>query len=275
MAELEHYFDELKLKIIPNIYLEEAKKAAKKKVDYTEYLSGLIEQEYHGMIERSVNERIRRAGFPSIKTIDGYDFTYQPQLNEKLIRNLDTMEYLDKAINILFVGPPGVGKSHLSIGLSIKACERRKRVLFYTAQELVDDLAKAKLMGRLGRELAKLGRVDLLVLDELGYMDLTKESATLFFQLVSRRYERGSIILSTNRPFEEWSSIFKDNIIATAILDRLLHHSYVFYITGDSYRMKNHNTMCEDDTSVPRKASGGKGASHRRDKTGPGESEEK
>jgi DNA replication protein DnaC len=176
------------------------------------------------------------------KTIDGYDFTYQPQLNEKQIRNLNTLEYLNKAINMIFVGPPGIGKSHLSIGLAIKACEKRKRVMFYTAQELVDDLAKAKLMGHLGRELSKLGRIDLLVLDELGYMDLIKDSVTLFFQLVSRRYERGSIILNTNRPFEEWGSLFKDNIIATAILDRLLHHSLVFYITGKSYRLKNHNS---------------------------------
>jgi DNA replication protein DnaC len=242
MNDLEYYFEELKLKHIPEIYKEEARIAAKKKLDYTEYLSNLIEKEYQGMIERSVNQRIRRAGFPFIKTIDGYDFTYQPELNEKLIRNLSTLEYLDKAINIIFVGPPGIGKSHLSIGLGIKACERRKRVLFYTAQELVDDLAKAKLMGHLGRELSKLGRIDLLVLDELGYMDLTKDSATLFFQLVSRRYERGSIILSTNRPFEEWGSLFKDNIIATAILDRLLHHSHVFYITGKSYRLKRHNS---------------------------------
>jgi len=242
MDDLEHYFEELKLKHIPEIYKEEAKIAAEKKLDYTEYLSNLIEKEYEGMIERSVNQRIRRAGFPCIKTIDGYDFTYQPELNEKLIRNLSTLEYLDKAINIIFVGPPGIGKSHLSIGLAIKACERRKRVMFYTAQELVDDLAKAKLMGHLGRELSKLGRIDLLVLDELGYMDLTKDSATLFFQLVSRRYERGSIILNTNRPFEEWGSLFKDNIIATAILDRLLHHSNVFYITGKSYRLKGHNS---------------------------------
>jgi DNA replication protein DnaC len=136
MDHLEHYFEELKLKRIPEIYKEEAKMAAEKKLDYTEYLSNLIEKEYQGMIERSVNQRIRRAGFPCIKTIDGYDFTYQPQLNEKQIRNLNTLEYLDKAINIIFVGPPGIGKSHLSIGLAIKACEKRKRVLFYTAQEL-------------------------------------------------------------------------------------------------------------------------------------------
>jgi DNA replication protein DnaC len=242
MKDLEHYFEELKLKRIPEIYKKEAKIAAEKKIDYTEYLSGLIEKEYQGMIERSVNQRIRRAGFPCIKTIEGYDFTHQPQLNEKLIRNLNTLEYLDNAINIIFVGPPGIGKSHLSIGLGIKACERRKRVQFYTAQELVDDLAKAKLMGYLGRELSKLGRIDLLVLDELGYMDMTKDSANLFFQLVSKRYERGSIILNTNRPFEEWGSLFKDNIVATAILDRLLHHSHVFYFTGKSYRLKKHDS---------------------------------
>jgi len=158
----------LKLKPIPEIYKEEAKIAAEKKLDYTEYLSGLIEKEYQGMVEQSVNQRIRRAVFPFLKTIDGYDFTYQPELNEKEIRNLSTLEYLDKAINIIFVGPSGIGKSHLSIGLAIKASEKRKRVMFYTAQELVDDLAKAKLMSHLGRELSKLGRIDLLVLDELG-----------------------------------------------------------------------------------------------------------
>lgn len=254
MNDLEYYFEELKLKQIPEIYKEESKIAAEKQLDYTEYLSNLIEKEYQGMIERSINQRIRRAGFPCIKTIDGYDFTCQPQLNEKLIRNLCTLEYIDKAVNIIFVGPPGIGKSHLSIGLAIKACEKRKRVMFYTAQELVDDLAKAKLMGYLGRELSKLGRIDLLVLDELGYMDLTKDSATLFFQLVSRRYERGSIILNTNRPFEEWGSLFKDNIIATAILDRLLHHSHVFYITGKSYRLKGHTSGSDkkrNDTGNP------------------------
>ena len=238
MNDLDICFKELKLKIIPDIYKKEAKKAANKNLDYTEYLANLIEIEYQGKLERSINHNIRRAGFPCIKTIEGYDFTFQPKLNEKQIRNLNTLEYIDNAINIIFVGPPGVGKSHLSIGLGIKACEKRKRVLYYTAQELVDKLTKAKLMGNLGQELSKLGRIDLLVLDELGYMDLTKDSATLFFQLISRRYETGSIILSTNRPFEEWSSIFKDNIIASAILDRLLHHSYVFYITGNSYRLK-------------------------------------
>src|SRR4030066_121412 len=122
MDDLEHYFDELKLKCIPEIYKEEAKIAAEKKLDYTEYLSGLIEKEYQGMVERSVNQRIRRAGFPCIKTIDGYDFTYQPQLNEKLIRNLSTLEYLDKAINIILLGHLVLAKSHLSIGFAVKAC---------------------------------------------------------------------------------------------------------------------------------------------------------
>src|SRR5450756_2163869 len=152
MKDLEHYFEELKLKRIPEIYKKEAKIAAEKKLDYTEYLSGLIEKEYQGMIERSVNQRIRRAGFPCIKTIEGYDFTHQPQLNEKLIRNLNTLEYLDNAINIIFVGPPGIGKSHLSIGLAIKACEKRKRVQFYTCllytSDAADDLLCVDLGGR-------------------------------------------------------------------------------------------------------------------------------
>ncbi len=238
MDQLECYMNELKLKRMIEIYREEAKRAAEGNLDYAEYLQRLLEEEYLSMIERSVNQRLKRSGFPWVKTVEEYDFTYQPQLNEKRIRRLCTLDYLDEAINPIFVGPSGVGKTHLSIGLGVKACQKRLRVQFYSAQSLAETLARAKLMGVLGKELQRLGRLDLLIIDELGYMSLTKESAVLLFQLITRRYEHGSIILTTNRPFEEWGAIFNDTILATAILDRLLHHSEVFYITGKSYRLK-------------------------------------
>ena len=243
LEKLGEHMDELNLKCIPKIYQDEAIKAAENNLDYAEYLSKLVEEEYTGMIERSINHRIKTAGFPRLSRIEEYDFTCQPELNEKLIRNLCILDFLNNAMNVLFVGPAGVGKTHLSIGLGVKACQKRKRVLFYTAQELLEDLTKAKLMGKLGKELSRLGRLDLLIIDELGYMDINRESAALLFQVISRRYEHGSIIITTNKPFEEWGTLFKDTALATTILDRLLHHSYVFYITGKSYRLKQFDSI--------------------------------
>ena len=253
MEGLEDYLKALKLRQMLEIYVEEAKRAAESQLDYTAFLHRLVEAEYLGMIERSVNQRLKRAGFPWLKGIDDFDFTYQPQLNDKLIRQLCTLNYLDDATNVLLIGPPGVGKTHLAVGLGVKACQKRKRVQFYSAQDLIKTLSTAKLLDRLGKELSRLSRLDLLIIDEVGYMTLARESSGLFFQLISRRYERGSIIITTNRPFEDWGNLFADTVLATAILDRLLHHSYVFHITGKSYRLKEYERFA----SIPSVQSSG------------------
>ncbi|MFA5804225.1 MAG: IS21-like element helper ATPase IstB [Melioribacteraceae bacterium] len=174
-----------------------------------------------------------------MKKLEEFDFTYQPMINEKLIRELASLNFLDEAKNILFVGAPGVGKTHLAISIGIKAIQERKRVMFFTAEDLTLQLASAEVSGNLNRTLDSLSRVDLIIIDELGYLSLTKQTAKLFFQLISKRYELGSIIITTNKPFEEWGEIFNDDIVASAILDRLLHHSYPFLINGKSFRMKN------------------------------------
>ncbi len=140
---------------------------------------------------------------------------------------------------MLFIGVPGVGKTHLAIALGIKATQARKRVQFSTAEELTQLLAAAEVAGRLNDLLDQLSRLDLLIIDELGYLSLTKQTAKLFFQLVSKRYEKASIIITSNKPFEQWGEIFNDDVVAAAILDRLLHHSYPFLINGKSFRMKN------------------------------------
>ena len=146
---------------------------------------------------------------------------------------------LEEAKNVLFVGASGVGKTHLAISIGVKAVQQRKRVMFYTAEQLTVMLAGAEVSGNLNRILENLSRVDLLIIDELGYLSLTKQTAKLFFQLISKRYETGSVIITTNKPFEEWGEIFNDDIVASAILDRLLHHSYPFLINGKSFRLKN------------------------------------
>ena len=179
------------------------------------------------------------AGFPVMKHLEAFDFSFQPKLDDKLIRELAGLNFLNESKNILFLGPPGVGKTHLAIALGLKACQVRKRVLFYTAEALTQMLAADDISGNLQKRLVSLARIDLLIIDELGYLELSKKTATLFFQLVSKRYERGSIIITSNKSFEEWGEIFQDEVVAAAILDRLLHHSYTFYIQGNSYRMKN------------------------------------
>lgn len=237
--QIDNHLKTLTLHRIREIYRQEAENAANTKLSYQDYLLRLLEQEILSKIERSVNRKIQLATFPQVKRLEEFDFTFQPKINEKLIRELATLDFLTDAKNVLFIGAPGVGKTHLAISLGIKAAQARKRVLFFTAEQLTAQLAAADVSGRLSTLLDQMGRTDLLIVDELGYLSLTKQTAKLFFQLVSKRYEKGSIIITSNKPFEQWGEIFADDVVAAAILDRLLHHSYPFLINGKSFRMKN------------------------------------
>ena len=239
--QIEQYLKLLSLHRIREIYKTEAENAARAKLNYQDYLHRLLEQQVLTKYDRSVNRKTQIAGFPQIKRLEEFDFSYQPKINEKLIRELATLDFLQTAKNILFLGAPGVGKTHLAISLGIKACQLRKRVLFYSAEHITQQLASAEVSGQLNKLLDSLARVDLLIIDELGYLTLTKQTAKLFFQLVSKRYEKGSIIITSNKPFEQWGEIFNDDVVAAAILDRLLHHSYPFFINGKSFRLKNIN----------------------------------
>lgn len=237
--QIEQYLKLLSLHRIKEIYKEEAENAARTKLSYQDYLRRLLEQQVLTKIDRSINRKTQIAGFPQIKRLEEFDFSYQPKINEKLIRELSSLDFMQSAKNILFLGAPGVGKTHLAISLGIKACQMRKRVLFYTAEHLTQDLASAEVSGQLNKLLESMARVDLLIIDELGYLTLNKQTAKLFFQLISKRYEKGSVIITSNKSFEQWGEIFNDEVVAAAILDRLLHHSYPFFINGKSFRLKN------------------------------------
>lgn len=241
-SKTDEYLRILSLNHIKEIYKTEAEKAIRAKLSYQDYLLRLIESQVLMKIDRSINRRLNMAGFPAIRRLEEYDFSFQPQLNEKLIREeASNLNFLQEAKNIIFLGPPGVGKSHLAIAIGINACKQRKRVMFYTADLIAQMLASAEVTGTLNKTLDDLSRIELLIIDELGYMELSKKTATLFFQLIARRYERTSTIITSNKPLEEWGQIFQDDIVATAILDRLLHHCHPIFIQGKSYRLKNYS----------------------------------
>jgi DNA replication protein DnaC len=229
----------LNLKGMINRYRELADRATEGKLRYEEYLSLLLEEELNGKTDRSVMARVHKARFPFVKTVEEFNFSFQPGIEEKEVIRLSSLDFIENKENLIFLGPPGVGKTHLATGFGVKACQSKYRVLFTTAQKLIEDLMLSVRDGSITQKLLAYSRLNLLIIDELGYMPVTKEQANLLFQLISMRYEKGSIILTSNYSFEDWGQVFQDNVVAAAIIDRLVHHAKIFYINGSSYRLKN------------------------------------
>jgi DNA replication protein DnaC len=212
--------------------------AAKEKWTYLEFLDRILGREVDSKQGKRIQMGMQIAHFPCVRTIETFDFAFQPSVDERLIRELSTGNFIAHGQNVLIFGPPGVGKTHLAIGLGRKIVEQGHTARFTTATALLAVLGKAESEGVLSDKLTEYAKPRLLIIDELGYLPFERRAAHLFFQLVNRRYEKGSLLVTTNQRVSEWGTVFGDEVLATAILDRLLHHSHTLLITGESFRLR-------------------------------------
>ena len=230
----------LKLAWIRDHHAAEAQEAAEKHRSHTEHLARLIEGETLQRRTRAIERRIKTARFPLIKTLDQFDWNWPSAINRQQIQNAFTLHFIEEKKNLIFLGGVGLGKTHLATALGHQACLHGHRVLFTSAAEIINTLTAAQAARRLKEELKKYTRPDLLVIDELGFLPIDKQGSDLLFQIISNRYERGSILLTSNKSYKTWPEVFNnDSVITAAILDRLLHHCETICIEGQSYRMKD------------------------------------
>lgn len=236
--ELTTVLDRLKLDHLEAQLDAVCEQAAARQLDYKSFLSEALQVEWQGRYQRGIEARLRQSRFPWIKTLEQFDFDFQPSLDRRQVRELAGLSFAERAQNVVILGPPGVGKTHLAVGLGVKAVEAGYSVLFLALESLMTRLLRAQHENRLERTLRQLVYPKVLIIDELGYLPLSREDASLFFRLIVRRYERASLIVTSNKGFLDWGEVFHDHVLATAILDRLLHHATTLNIKGESYRLK-------------------------------------
>jgi len=252
---LAHHLKALKLPTFLSEYDKVARQCAEEGVDHTRYLLRLAELELIDRERRLVERRIKQARFPTVKSLDSFDFMSIPSLNKSLVLELARCEYIDRRENIIALGNSGTGKTHIALGLGLAACQKGLTVGFTTASALVHELMEARDERRLLQLQKRLVGLKLLIIDELGFVPLSKTGAELLFEIFSQRYERGTTLITTNLPFDEWTDVFGSERLTGALLDRLTHHVHILEMNGDSYRLKQSKQRGQATSQAPEQTS--------------------
>src|SRR5215213_3273533 len=246
-AKLAYLTRALKTPTIARVWEDLAAQARDRNWSHEEYLTAVLERQVADRESAGTTMRIRTAHFPTVKTLEEFNLDHLPSLRRDLLAHLATSTYVAKAENVILLGPPGIGKTHLAIGLGIKAAQAGHSVLFDTATNWVSRLGRAHHAGALELELKKIRRYRLIIIDEVGYIPFDTDAANLFFQLVASRYEQASVMVTSNLPFGRWGEVFGDEVVAAAMIDRLVHHAEVLTLAGDSYRTRARRELLAKD----------------------------